>query len=68
MAPGADLDPPGGETPSAGRRVFRRVTNALAGWPSFSETAIRAVEAVLRSGRVNYWTGSRGREFEQRYG
>ena len=43
------------------------VTNTLAGWPSFSETAIRSVEAVLRSGKVNYWTGSRGREFEQRY-
>ncbi len=45
----------------------KAVTNALAGWPSFSETAIKAVEAVLRSGKVNYWTGSSGREFEQRY-
>jgi dTDP-4-amino-4,6-dideoxygalactose transaminase len=45
----------------------KAVTNTLAGWPSFSETAIKAVEAVLRSGKVNYWTGSKGREFEQRY-
>ncbi len=45
----------------------RAVTNALAGWPSFSETAIKAVEAVLRSGKVNYWTGPSGREFEKRY-
>ena len=45
----------------------KAVTNTLAGWPSFSETAIQAVEAVLRSGKVNYWTGRRGREFEQQF-
>jgi dTDP-4-amino-4,6-dideoxygalactose transaminase len=45
----------------------KAVTNALAGWPSFSETPIKAVEAVLRSGKVNYWTGPSGREFEKRY-
>jgi dTDP-4-amino-4,6-dideoxygalactose transaminase len=45
----------------------KAVTNALAGWPSFSEMAIKSVEAVLRSGKVNCWTGSRGREFEQRF-
>ena len=29
--------------------------------------AIRAVENVLRSGKVNYWTGPNGMEFEKRF-
>ncbi len=45
----------------------RAVTNTLAGWPQFDEPAIRAVEEVLRSGKVNYWTGPRGMEFERRF-
>jgi len=45
----------------------KAVTNKLAGWPQFNEQAIQAVEAVLRSGKVNYWTGRKGMEFEARY-
>jgi dTDP-4-amino-4,6-dideoxygalactose transaminase len=45
----------------------KSVTNKLVGWPQFDENAIRAVEAVLRSGKVNYWTGPKGMEFEKRY-
>src|SRR4030042_1610111 len=45
----------------------KAVTNKLVGWPNFSEAAVKAVEAVLRSGKVNYWTGPRGMEFEKRY-
>ncbi|AOY98924.1 aminotransferase [Cupriavidus sp. USMAHM13] len=33
-------------------------------WPSFSQEEIEAVGAVLRSNKVNYWTGSIGRDFE----
>lgn len=36
-------------------------------WPSFSEEEIHAVEAVLRSGKVNYWTGTEAREFEKEF-
>lgn len=36
-------------------------------WPSYSEDEIAAVGEVLRSGKVNYWTGSEGREFEKEY-
>ncbi|MHC4521364.1 MAG: DegT/DnrJ/EryC1/StrS family aminotransferase [Planctomycetota bacterium] len=43
------------------------VTSTLAGWPQFDETAIVAVQDVLRSGKVNYWTGPKGREFEEKY-
>ena len=35
----------------------KAVTNKLVGWPKFDENAIKAVEGVLRSGKVNYWTG-----------
>jgi dTDP-4-amino-4,6-dideoxygalactose transaminase len=45
----------------------KAVTNKLVGWPQFDESAIRAVEAVLRSGKVNYWTGPKGMEFESRF-
>jgi len=43
------------------------VTNKLAGWPQFDEKAISAVQDVLRSGKVNYWTGPKGMEFERKY-
>ncbi len=43
------------------------VRDKLPHWPAFDEPAIRAVEAVLRSGRVNYWTGKKGMEFEKRF-
>jgi dTDP-4-amino-4,6-dideoxygalactose transaminase len=57
---------------AAGRKVAieggpKAVTNKLQGWPQFDENAIKAVEAVLRSGKVNYWTGKRGMEFEQKF-
>jgi dTDP-4-amino-4,6-dideoxygalactose transaminase len=45
----------------------KAVTNKLVGWPKFDEAAIQAVEAVLRSGKVNYWTGPKGMEFERRF-
>src|SRR5207249_4860948 len=45
----------------------KAVTNKLKGWPNFDESAIRAVEDVLRSGKVNYWTGKRGMEFEKKF-
>ena len=42
-------------------------TRAFAPWPSFSEEEIEAVNAVLRSGKVNYWTGEEGRLFEAEF-
>ena len=63
----------------AGRRVPKKieklaidggpkaVTNKLSGWPQFDEKTIQAVEQVLRSGKVNYWTGPKGMEFERKF-
>ncbi|PWU11696.1 MAG: aminotransferase DegT [Verrucomicrobia bacterium] len=45
----------------------KAVQGPLPPWPSFDEKAIESVEAVLRSGKVNYWTGKRGMEFEKRF-
>jgi len=45
----------------------KAVTNNLVGWPNFDENTIKSVEAVLRSGKVNYWTGSKGMEFEEKF-
>lgn len=39
----------------------------FAPWPSYSEEEIEAVAEVLRSNRVNYWTGEEGRKFEKEF-
>ena len=36
-------------------------------WPQLDEEMVDAAAAVLRSGRVNYWTGDQGRSFEAEY-
>lgn len=36
-------------------------------WPDYSPEEVEAVAAVLRSNRVNYWTGDLCREFERRF-
>ena len=36
-------------------------------WPSFSEEEVEAISAVLRSNKVNYWTGQEGRSFEKEF-
>jgi len=36
-------------------------------WPSFTQEEANAVQKVLLSNRVNYWTGSEGREFEREF-
>jgi len=45
----------------------KAATNKRVGWPQFAEEGIKAVEQVLRSGKVNYWTGPKGMEFEKRF-
>ena len=45
----------------------KAVRNSLTGWPNFDDKAIKAVEDVLRSGKVNYWTGPKGMQFEEQF-
>jgi hypothetical protein len=39
----------------------------FAPWPSFSGDEVAAVTRVLESGKVNYWTGEEGRQFESEF-
>lgn len=36
-------------------------------WPCFSKAEAEAVQQVLLSNKVNYWTGQEGREFEREF-
>ena len=42
-------------------------TFPMPAWPHYDEDEIAAVTRVLRSGRVNYWTGTEARSFEREY-
>ena len=39
----------------------------MTSWPYYSEDEIEAAVAVLRSGKVNYWTGQECRDFESEF-
>jgi hypothetical protein len=43
----------------------RRIS--FAPWPHYSDEEIEVAASVLRSGKVNYWTGTEGRRFEQEF-
>ena len=45
----------------------KAVTNDLTGWPRFDVKAIKAVQEVIRSGKVNYWTGPKGMKFDRKF-
>ena len=42
-------------------------TRQFAPWPSLSEDEVEAVSVVLRSGKLNYWTGKEVRQFENEF-
>jgi dTDP-4-amino-4,6-dideoxygalactose transaminase len=39
----------------------------MTSWPVFDDEQVAAAAAVLRSGKVNYWTGEEGRAFEAEF-
>jgi dTDP-4-amino-4,6-dideoxygalactose transaminase len=43
------------------------MSQAFPPWPHYGEDEIAAVSRVLRSGKVNYWTGEEGRAFEREF-
>ncbi|WP_338441285.1 DegT/DnrJ/EryC1/StrS aminotransferase family protein [Synechococcus elongatus IITB4] len=43
------------------------LNTSFAPWPSFTPEEAEAVAQVLKSNRVNYWTGQEGRQFEQEF-
>lgn len=48
-------------------RTATRVRGVWSAWPRYSEDEIEAVNRVLRSGRVNQWTGPEIGQFEAEY-
>lgn len=42
-------------------------TTPMPTWPAPGEDEIAAATGVIRSGRLNYWTGEHGRAFEREY-
>ena len=45
-----------------GEKVFK---GQFPGWPCFEESTVQKVADILRSGKVNYWTGKVGQQFEE---
>ena len=43
------------------------IPNPSGPWPNYTAEEIEAVSAVLASGKVNYWTGTVGRAFEEEF-
>ena len=46
---------------------FDRGAIGVGAWPFFADDEIEAAVQVLRSGKVNYWTGEEGRLFEKEF-
>jgi dTDP-4-amino-4,6-dideoxygalactose transaminase len=55
------------EAPRTEQAGSRARPNRWYDWPHFDEEQVAAAAAVLRSGKVNYWTGEEGRAFEQEF-
>jgi dTDP-4-amino-4,6-dideoxygalactose transaminase len=45
----------------------KSVEGPLPHWPAFDDATIAAVSEPLKIGKVNYWTGPRGMEFEKKF-
>ena len=43
------------------------IGQALPGWPVFTDRIIEAAMEPLKTGKVNYWTGPFGQEFEKKF-
>jgi len=43
------------------------MSEQISSWPQYSEEEIQAVTSVLKSGKVNYWTGEECRKFEKEF-
>ena len=39
----------------------------ISSWPAYTEKEISAVNKVIKSNKVNYWTGDEGKKFESEF-
>jgi len=49
------------------KQITQTVKPFVSSWPVYSSDEIDAVSAVLRSGKVNYWTGQQCTKFEEEF-
>jgi len=49
---------------NGGKKVFN---DTFPGWPQFNPAVYDKVTDILKSGKVNYWTGKVGMEFEKKW-
>jgi dTDP-4-amino-4,6-dideoxygalactose transaminase len=49
------------------KHIASATHSAFAPWPFFADDEVEAVVQVLQSGKVNYWTGQEGRQFEKEF-
>ena len=49
------------------RRLLKIFNMKLPSWPYYSKDEINAVQEVLKSGAVNYWTGEISKSFENEF-
>ena len=54
-------------SPALTSKAAPRPTGVMPPWPHYAADERAAVDRVLASGKVNYWTGTEGREFEREY-
>jgi len=52
---------------SSEQDVFSMFHAPFPTWPAFTDEEADAVSAILRSNKVNYWTGNEGRTFEAEF-
>lgn len=45
----------------------KSVAGPLPHWPAFDDSTVAAVSEPLKTGKVNYWTGPKGMEFEKKF-
>lgn len=64
-APRTTLTPSSSRLALDGGEPVRRAP--FSPWPHFDHDEIAAATSVLRSGRINYWTGEEGRRFEAEF-
>ena len=43
---------------------IKGITNT---WPSYSAKEVKKISTILKSGKVNYWTGEECRNFEEEF-
>ena len=61
------LNPKGNSKTNTMNATCQQIAFTQGTWPSFAEDEIEAASRVLSTGKVSYWTGEEGRQFEKEF-